>query len=69
MIVTADPSQGPADPFIKYIGWQSQTDLPRRIREADVLVFPTVAEEGLWRTPVEAMGVGRPVIASRIVPG
>lgn len=31
-----------------------------------MLVFPTVAEEALGRSAVEAMGVGRPVIASRI---
>jgi glycosyltransferase involved in cell wall biosynthesis len=31
-----------------------------------LLVFPTVAEEALGRTAVEAMGAGRAVVASRI---
>jgi glycosyltransferase involved in cell wall biosynthesis len=55
-----------ADGFVRFIGWQSQAELPSQIRKADILVFPTVAEEALGRSAVEAMGVGRPVIASRI---
>lgn len=62
---TADPA-GQVDDFTQFIGWQSQEDLPTRIQEADLLVFPTVAEEALGRSAVEAMAVGRPVIASRI---
>ena len=65
LVVTGDPA-GETDEFTRYIGWQSQADLPRRLREADMLVFPTVAEEALGRSAVEAMGVGRAVIASRI---
>jgi glycosyltransferase involved in cell wall biosynthesis len=55
-----------ADSFTRYIGWLSQDELPRALRQADLLVFPTIAEEALGRSAVEAMGVGRPVIASRI---
>ncbi len=53
-------------PFIRWIGWQTQSELPSAISAADVLVFPTIAQEALGRTAVEAMGCGRPVIASRL---
>lgn len=62
---TADPP-GPVNEYTCYVGWQSQQSLPQLIRECDVLVFPTIAQEALGRTAVEAMGCGRPVIASRI---
>src|SRR5262249_20730723 len=65
LVVTGEPS-GMVDSFIRYIGWLTQEELPKRLRESDLLVFPTVAEEALGRSAVEAMGVGRPVIASRI---
>ncbi len=62
---TADPL-GRLDEFTEFVGWQSQSDLPGTLRAADIVVCPTVAEEALGRTAVEAMGVGRPVVASRI---
>lgn len=65
LIATADPN-GVADPFLRFIGWQSQEQLPDRLRDADILIFPTIAEEALGRSAVEAMGAGLPVIASRI---
>lgn len=65
LLATADPP-GQVDEFTQFIGWQSQEDLPTCIQDADLLVFPTVAEEALGRSAVEAMAVGRPVIASRI---
>jgi len=65
LIATEDPP-GQVDAFTRYIGWQSQSDLPRRLGEADIVAFPTVAEEALGRSAVEAMGAGRPVVASRI---
>jgi glycosyltransferase involved in cell wall biosynthesis len=65
LVATADPP-GRLDAFTRLVGWQSQEDLPRQIRAADVLVVPTVAQEALGRTAVEAMGAGRPVIASRL---
>ncbi|REJ69535.1 MAG: glycosyltransferase [Planctomycetota bacterium] len=55
-----------AEEFIQCIGWQSQEELPTRIREADIIVMPTIAQEGLGRSTVEAMGAARPVIASAI---
>jgi glycosyltransferase involved in cell wall biosynthesis len=65
LVATADPP-GQLDPMTRFVGWLSQEELPRQIRQADFLVFPTIAEEALGRSAVEAMGVGRPVIASRI---
>ena len=57
------PSPGPA---VRFVGWLSQADLPAEIRRSDILVVPTVAQEALGRTAVEAMAAGRPVVASRI---
>jgi glycosyltransferase involved in cell wall biosynthesis len=65
LVVTADPP-GQVNPFTRFIGWQSQEDLPRQMRAADIVIAPTVAAEALGRTAVEAMGVGRAVIASRL---
>eukprot|EP00913_Durusdinium_trenchii_P013432 g12613.t1 len=63
--VTSDPPPTPL-PFARYVGWQSQDNLPALMRSADMVVFPTVVEEALGRTAVEAMGAGKPVVASRI---
>jgi glycosyltransferase involved in cell wall biosynthesis len=65
IVATHDPP-GQFDPMTRFVGWLSQDELPRQLRQADIVVFPTIAEEALGRTAVEAMGVGRPVIASRI---
>lgn len=66
LVVTSDPRADWDAPFIRWIGWQSQRDLPAVIRAADVLLFPTLAQEALGRTAVEGMGCGKPVIASRL---
>jgi glycosyltransferase involved in cell wall biosynthesis len=65
LVATGDPP-GRLDEFTRFIGWQSQEDLPAHLRAADILVMPTVAQEALGRTVVEAMAAGRPVVASRI---
>jgi glycosyltransferase involved in cell wall biosynthesis len=65
LVATADPA-GRVDEFTRFAGWQSQEDLPRQIREAAILVMPTIAQEALGRTAVEAMAAGRPVVASRL---
>jgi glycosyltransferase involved in cell wall biosynthesis len=65
LVVTDDP-QGPLEPFAEYIGWQSQDDLPSHMQESAICVVPTVAQEALGRTAVEAMAAGRPVVASRL---
>jgi glycosyltransferase involved in cell wall biosynthesis len=65
LVATGDPP-GRVDAFTRFVGWQSREDLPRLLRAADILMMPTIAQEALGRTAVEAMGVGRPVIASRL---
>jgi glycosyltransferase involved in cell wall biosynthesis len=40
-------------------------DMPALYAEADVVVYPTVAEEPYGLVPLEAMSSGRPVVASR----
>ncbi len=65
LLVTGDPC-GQVDEFTRFIGWQSQGDLPERLREIDILAVPAVAQEALGRTAVEGMAAGRPVVASRI---
>ncbi len=65
LVATGDPP-AQTDAFTRFIGWQSQEDLPRHLHAADVVVFPTIAQEALGRTAVEAMAAGKPVVASRI---
>lgn len=65
LLATADPI-GRVDDFTEFIGWQSQQCLPEVLAGTDVVICPTIAEEALGRTAVEAMGAGRPVLASRI---
>jgi glycosyltransferase involved in cell wall biosynthesis len=65
LVATADPT-GPADDFTRFVGWQSQEDLPDHIASCHILVIPTLAQEALGRTAVEAMAAGKPVIASRV---
>lgn len=65
-IVATGGPVGRLNEFTRLIGWQSQEQLPFAITHADILVFPTLAEEGLGRSAVEAMACGRPVVASRI---
>lgn len=65
LFATGDPP-GPVNACTTFTGWLSQDELPQHLRAADILVFPTIAEEALGRTAVEAMGCERPVVASRI---
>ena len=65
LVVTFDPP-GQIDEFTRSVGWCSQEELPRHYRDADICLVPTIAQEGLSRTSVEAMASGIPVIASRI---
>jgi glycosyltransferase involved in cell wall biosynthesis len=65
LVVTFDPP-GRIDEFTRSVGWCSQAELPRHYRSADVCLVPTIAQEGLSRTSVEAMASGIPVVASRI---
>jgi glycosyltransferase involved in cell wall biosynthesis len=65
LVATGDPP-GRVNEFTRFVGWLSQEDLPRHLRAADLLIMPTIAQEALGRTAVEAMAVGRPVVASRL---
>ena len=65
LLVTSDPP-GRTSEFTEFLGWLSQEELPELLSACDILIAPTIAQDGLARTTVEAMGVGRPVIASRI---
>jgi glycosyltransferase involved in cell wall biosynthesis len=65
LVATADPPSQ-ADAWTRYVGWKSQDELPALYRAADIVVVPTIAQEGLSRTSVEAMAAGRPVVASNI---
>jgi glycosyltransferase involved in cell wall biosynthesis len=65
LVATADPV-GSVDAFTRFIGWQTQEDLPKHLWNCSALVMPTIAQEALGRTAVEAMAAGRPVVASRL---
>lgn len=65
LLATGEPA-GRVDDFTRFLGWLSQDELPRHLRAADMVVLPPLGAEALGRTAVEAMAVGRPVIASRI---
>jgi glycosyltransferase involved in cell wall biosynthesis len=65
LVVTFDPP-GQIDEFTRSVGWCSLAELPRHYREADICLVPTIAQDSLSRTSVEAMASGIPVIASRI---
>ena len=65
LVVTSDPP-GQIDGFTRSVGWCSQADLPEHYRSADICLVPTIAQDGLSRTSVEAMASGIPVVASRI---
>ncbi|QJX01316.1 D-inositol 3-phosphate glycosyltransferase [Frigoriglobus tundricola] len=66
VVTDAAPEDRPVEPWARYAGWQSQADLPGQMTGADLVVVPTVAQEALGRTAVEAMAAGKPVVASRI---
>ncbi len=67
LVVTFDPpGKGRIDEFTRSVGWCSQAELPRYYREADLCLVPTIAQDGLSITSVEAMASGVPVVASRI---
>ena len=64
LVVTGEPDSDAE--FVRGIGWQTQEDLTQVYRDADVVVVPSIAQEGLSRTAVEAMASARPVIGSRM---
>jgi glycosyltransferase involved in cell wall biosynthesis/2-polyprenyl-3-methyl-5-hydroxy-6-metoxy-1,4-benzoquinol methylase len=65
LVATGDPP-GQVNDFTRFVGWLSQEELPAQMPQADIIIVPTIAQDALGRTAVEAMGVARPVVASRI---
>jgi len=65
LVVTGDPSTHVPE-YATFLGWLDQESLATEVMSSDILVFPTIAQEALGRTAVEAMAAGIPVIASRI---
>jgi GT2 family glycosyltransferase/glycosyltransferase involved in cell wall biosynthesis/SAM-dependent methyltransferase len=65
LLATGEPA-GQVNHYTRFVGWLSQDELPAQMRDADIIVVPTVAQDALGRTAVEAMAAGRPVVASRL---
>ena len=53
-------------PGIEYLGFASEEEVDRTMKEATYLVLPSVNYEGFPKTIVEAFARGTPVIASRL---
>jgi glycosyltransferase involved in cell wall biosynthesis len=49
---------------IRLEGFRSRAGLPAAYEEADVVVFPVIWEEPWGLVPIEAMALGRPVVAT-----
>jgi glycosyltransferase involved in cell wall biosynthesis len=49
---------------IYFSGWRGHTDLPEGLAACDALVMPSV-DDSFAQTALEAMAVGRPVLAAR----
>ena len=48
---------------VKFLGWRD--DIPEIMRVLDIFVLPSL-NEGMGRVLVEAMAVGKPIVASRV---
>ena len=65
LVATGDPA-GRVDDFTHYTGWLTQEELPFELHKADLCVVPSIGQESFGRVAAEAMGAGKPVVASRI---
>lgn len=53
------------DPALQYLGRKEQNELPDLYNDADVLIVPSIHEEGFGRIILESLSCGTPVIASK----
>ncbi|MBY0585797.1 glycosyltransferase [bacterium] len=65
VVVTGD---APSDqrPYLQSVGWKSQDEIPFVYMQSDICIVPSIAQESFGRVAAEAMGAGKPVVASRI---
>lgn len=54
------------DSYVVFAGYISHEDAPNYINASDVFVLPTIRQEGMPFSLLEAMSCGKPVIASRV---
>jgi glycosyltransferase involved in cell wall biosynthesis len=66
-LVVAGPGEGaalPAGDRVEVLGPRTRDELPDVYADADVVVFPVLWDEPWGLVPLEAMALGRPVIAT-----
>lgn len=67
LAVASDREEGDKLNFdAEFLGWQAPQQFPATLAAADVVVIPSVCQDAMPLTALEAMAAGVPVIASRI---
>lgn len=61
-----DKLAGEAPPWLRCLGWQTPKKLAQLYARADIAVFPSIWEEPFGLVALEAMAVGRPVVAADV---
>jgi glycosyltransferase involved in cell wall biosynthesis len=65
LLVTSDINVG-AESYIRSVGWLSQKSLADAYFGSDLVVFPSICQDAMPISALEAMAAARPVVASRI---